>query len=300
MNRPSSETTRREFLRGLAGAAAAGALALPLGRPGARASAAGSPTVVLVRDRDVLDGRRRPVAGILARMLDEGVAALLGEGDPAAAWSRLLSPGDTVGIKSNAWAYLPTPPELEEAIVERVKSSGIPAARISVNDRGVLQDRVFQESTALINVRPLRTHHWAGVGSCIKNYIMFSPDPPSWHADSCAELGRLWSLPVVRGKTRLNVLVMLTPLFHGKGPHHFNARYTWNYRGLLVGTDPVAVDATGLRILRAMRALHFGAEEPLAVSPKHIEVAGEKLRLGVADPSRIVVKKVGWEEGALI
>ena len=44
---------------------------------------------------------------------------------------------------------------------------------------------------------------------------------------------------------RLNILVMLTPQFHGVGPHSFSSRFTWPYGGLLVGTDPVAVDATG-------------------------------------------------------
>lgn len=296
-----AETTRREFLKGLAGAAVATALPVPIApaRPASAAQQDGV-RVVLVRDRNVLDERGRPVAGVLARMLDDGVAALAGVRDPAEAWRGLLSPDDTVGVKSNAWSYLPTPPELEEALVRRVRGVGIPSGRVSVDDRGVLGDPVFRESTALINVRPMRTHHWAGVGSCIKNYIMFSPDPPSWHEDSCADLGGLWDLPIVRGKTRLNVLVMLAPLFHGKGPHHFNARYLWRYHGIVVGRDPVAVDATGLAILQEMRRRHFGAEEPFAVPPKHIATAERKFGLGVADPARIRVEKVGWVEGALI
>lgn len=287
------------FLKGLAGAAVAGLLPGPLA-PRRAAAAGGEARVVLVRDKDVLDEQGRPVAEVLARMLDDAVAAIGGVKDPAEAWRRLLSPEDTVGVKSNSWFFLPTPPELEEALVRRIRGVGVPPSRISVRDHGVLADPVFRESTALINARPMRTHHWAGVGSCIKNYIMFSPDPPSWHGDSCADLGGLWDLPIVRGKTRLNVLVLLAPLFHGTGPHHFNARFTWKYHGLLVGTDPVAVDATGLEILRAMRRRHFGAEEPFAVPPKHIELAEKKFRLGVADRSRIRVEKLGWTEGALI
>ena len=104
----------------------------------------------------------------------------------------------------------------------------------------------------------------------------------------------------MEGKTRLNILVMLSPLFHGKGPHHFHAEYTWNYKGLIVGFDPVAVDSTGLRILEARRRAHFGKEEPFATPVTHLKVADEKYRLGNADPSRIEVVKLGWQEDVLI
>jgi hypothetical protein len=146
----------------------------------------------------------------------------------------------------------------------------------------------------------MHTHHWAGVGSLLKNYIQFVPEPYKLHGDSCANLGSVWQLPIVKDKTRLNVLVMLTPLFHGKGPHHFQKQYLWDYKGLLVGKDPVAVDATGLRILEAKRLEYFGEEQPFPIPPKHIRVAEEKFHLGVADPSKIEVKKIGWEEGILI
>ena len=92
----------------------------------------------------------------------------------------------------------------------------------------------------------------------------------------------VWNLPICRYKTRLNILVMLTPLFQSKGPHDFSRQYTWPYRGLLVGTDPVATDATGLGILRAKRLDFFGEDQPFEVPPKHIRVAEQKFGLGVA------------------
>jgi len=315
MKKTSWRCTRRSFLRELAPVALVGPAAMSVfcdatprdeAAPRTEATAgreSASETrsrVVLVRDRDVLDagGHARPE--VVARMLDDGVSRLLGETRPGAAWERLVRPGETVGVKSNAWRFLPTPRVLEDAIRERIVAAGVAAERVGVDDRGVLKNPVFLEATALINVRPMRTHHWAGVGSCIKNYIMFSPDPPAWHADACAHLAGLWNLPLVRGKTRLNVLVMLTPLFHGKGPHHFQSRYTWDYRGMIIGTDPVAVDATGLRIIEARRRQHFGSDQPFAVPPKHIRIAQDRHRLGVADPARIDVIQLGWMDGALI
>ncbi len=300
--------SRRDFLRGAAGVSLAAASGTFCQKKDSLAKAPEKKKVgvqkrsrvVLVRDRKVIDKNRKVDPEIIARMLDDGVKALLKEKDARAAWARLIRPDDVVGIKSNAWSYLPTPAELEETIRQRVIEAGVPGDKIDVDDRGVLQNPVFKSATALVNVRPMRTHHWSGVGSCIKNYIMFHPDPPHWHPDSCADLAGLWRLPMVAGKTRLNVLVMLTPLFHGKGPHHYQAEYTWEYRGLIIGQDPVAVDATGLRIIEAKRNLHFCKSVPFASSAKHIRIAQDKHDLGVADPGRIDLVKLGWMEAALI
>jgi hypothetical protein len=146
----------------------------------------------------------------------------------------------------------------------------------------------------------MRTHHWSGVGSLLKNYIMFVEEPWQYHDNSCADLAKLWRLSHVKDKTRLNILVMLTPLFHGIGAHHFDKTYTWPYKGLLVGTDPVAVDAVGLEILRAKRKEFFGDDRPLKPSPHHIALADTKHKLGVADPNKIDIIRIGLAEGSLI
>jgi len=290
-------TTRRAWLEG-SGALLAGLLA-----PGvARAKPAEKSRVVLIRDKDVFDEKGKLRAEVLERMLDRGVTSLLrldGK-QPARAWKRLFKPSDVVGIKSNVWAHLPTPPALEAALRSRVLGAGVSAGNVSVDDRGVLRNKVFARASALINVRPMRTHHWAGVGSLIKNYIMFVPRPYQYHGDSCADLAAIWKLPHLRGKTRLNVLVMLTPLFYGIGPHHYDARYVWRYNGLLLGTDPVAVDATGLRIIMAKRRAHFGEERRMRPPAKHIRLADTRHKLGNADPRRIELVRLGWAEGRLI
>lgn len=290
-----STLTRRELLAGALLGACAG-----LASPG-RARAAGQRSrVVLIRDPAVLDDRGAIRAPILERMLDQAVTRLLGAPDPASAWRRLIRADDTVGIKSNVWPHLPTPPELEAVLRRRVIQAGVPEARVAVDDRGVLRNPTFRKATALINARPLRTHHWAGVGSLIKNYIMFSPDPPRYHPDACADLGALWKLPACAGKTRLNVLVMLTPLFYGVGPHHYDTQYVWRYQGLLVGIDPVAVDTIGLRILMAKRRAHFGEERRLRPPAKHIALAGTRHGLGQSDPARIELIKLGWMKDSLV
>jgi hypothetical protein len=291
--------TRREFLKDAATAAVAGALYL--NSPVSLFSGTGEKSrVVLVRDKDLLNEFGMPVEGVVQRMLDQAVTTLLNEDDPVRAWKRIIKPTDVVGIKSNVWSYLPTPKVLEKAVKSRIIEAGVPEKKIGIRDRGLLGDPLFRDATALVNVRPFRTHHWSGVGSLIKNYIMFVERPDAYHADSCADLASIWKLPVVQGKTRLNLLVLFTPLFHGMGPHHFNPKYTWAYKGLLAGIDPVAVDATGVRILLAKRKQFFGEERPLNPPPKHIFLADTRHHLGTADPGKIDLVKIGWEEDILI
>lgn len=291
--------TRRDFLKvasaaPLAGALVSGLNARPLPQAADRAK------VVLIRDAAALDAAGNPDPAVIQKMLDEAVCVLLDDKDPVAAWKKIIKPEDTVGIKTNVWQYIPTTSQVEQALRRRIMDAGVAEDRIAIDDRGVLRNPVFQQATALVNARPARTHHWAGMGSLIKNYIMFTPRPYEWHADACADLAKIWEFPEVKGKTRLNVLVMLTPLFHGIGPHHFSKEFVWEYKGLIVSRDPVAADATGLRILQAKRQAHFGDDRPMQPLPHHIQYAETRHHLGISDPARIDVVRLGWEDGILI
>lgn len=285
--------TRRDFLKGTA--VAAGALYVG-GSEKVFAQSAPLTRVVVVRRKDVLDDLNKPNAEILSDMLDEGVTALFETSDIQTAWKKIVKTDDTVGIKTNNWRFLATPPELEQAIKRRVIEVGVPETKIGIKDWGVLNDPIFTGATALINTSPMRTHHWAGVGTLLKNYILFVPKPSDYHPDTCADLATIWKLPIVAGKTRLNVLVMLTPLFHGEGPHHFNPQYIWKYNGLILGTDPVAVDSTGVRIILNKRKEYFKEDRPLNPPPKHIFLADTRHGLGTADPAKIQLVQLGWKE----
>lgn len=290
---------RRDFL--ITGAAAALSGVLAVSTPSfANLLQRKKSRVVLIRHAKVTDRLNRPDKGILTDMMDEAVTELLQIQDVEAAWRRLIRPADIVGIKSNVWQYLRTPVALEDIVRERIIGTGVPPGNIATDDRGVYSNPAFRRATALINLRPLRTHHWSGLGTLIKNYIMFVNRPAEYHGDSCADLASIWKLPHVVDRTRLNVLVMLTPLFHGSGPHHFNPEYLWRYNGLLVGTDPVAVDAVGARIIEARRREYFGEDRPISPPPKHIELADTRHKLGNADPDRIELIRLGWRDGELI
>lgn len=291
--------TRRDFLKVAAVTPVMGAVAGSLKIPAAEKPLQKS-KVVLIRDENALLSFKKPDAEVVQRMLDEAVTTLVEEKDVTKAWKTLISPDDVVGIKTNIMRYLPTTSEVENAIKKRILDAGVAENNIGIDDRGVRENPIFKKATALINARPARTHHWAGMGSCIKNYIMFVPKAFEYHGDSCADLATIWKDFNLKDKTKLNILVMLFPQFHTVGPHSYADKYIWEYKGLIVSKDPVAADSTGMRIIEAKRKEYFGENVPMKTPAKHIRLAETRHGLGVADPAKIELIKLGWEDGILI
>jgi len=95
-------------------------------------------------------------------------------------------------------------------------------------------------------------------------------------------------------------LSLLRTQFYSREAHHFDKRYFSEYKGLLIGKDPVALDAVGVRLLQRQRIAYFGEDRPLDTQPIHIVAADQKYKLGVSDLNRIEVIKLGWMEGVLI
>jgi hypothetical protein len=288
--------TRRDFMRGTAAAVLGASVAF-----GQQPAAAVQKTrVVLIRHPEALNADSEFNEPVIQQMLDEAVMRLLDQPDPVTAFKRILKPEDIVGIKSNVWSFLPTPAPVEKALKRRVLEAGVKEENIGIDDHTVRTNPIFVKATALLNARPLRTHYLAGMSGCIKNFIMFGETQPEYHPDNCASLGSLFALPQVKGKTRLNVLCVLTPQYYGRGPHNFSRRYVWNYKGLIVGEDPVAVDTIGLRLLMAKRRIELGPAQELPPVPKHIQLADTKYGIGTSDMAKIDLVKLGWLDDILI
>jgi hypothetical protein len=291
--------TRRDFIRTGSCVVMGGLMGLPwvdkaAGQTGQKSR------VVLIRDKKVTQGYGSLDKKRTEDMLDQAVAVLLGAPDPTSAWRKIATPQDIVGIKSNVWHYLPTPQTLEDALAERLIQIGVDPDNISIDDRGVRYNPVFKKATILFNIRPLRTHHWSGLGTLLKNYIMFVSSPMMYHGNACEKLGSIWQKPGIGENTRLNILVMFTPLFHGIGPHHFSRKYTWAYGGLIVSHDPVAADVIGASIIQAKRNEYFGKYKPISPRPLHIAAADTMYGIGNSHPDRIELIRLGWDDDILI
>jgi hypothetical protein len=285
--------TRRDFIRGTTGAALGTAL---LGADWLQADPTAGPRsqVVIVRDAQAMDAAMKADKEVVARMLAQALAAVTGKGDAKAAWLSLVKPTDVVGLVPTPHLN-PTHDELVEAVRDSLVAAGIPVERI-VDAQGRSVD--LAPITALISLPALKAHWLTGIGTVIKNYILYSGAPRDYHNQDSAKLGAIWNLPQVKGKTKLVLVDALHPLCD-KGPQ-VDPRYKWAYKGLIAGLDPVAVDAVALRIIEAKRQALRGEPWPLSPPPICIEAADKVYKLGNSDPARIDVRLLGWKVDPLV
>ena len=276
-----STITRRDLLRGAAYTTIG--VAMGLGPLRAIAEAAGKPlaTVVIVRSKDVLDKDGNVSKPSLDKMLDAGMLKLTGAKSVDVAWKSCFKPEDAVGIKMSKQMTV-THVELTDAITKRLTAIGV--TKSEVWDRDAKKPEGF---TALINVPGMKTHWLSGIAAAIKNYAGCHPKPSQYHPDSCANLAEMWEYPSLRGKTRLVIIDALKVLYNG-GPQ-IDPRYLWDYKGLILGTDPVAVDAVCLSIIAKKRNQTQPPEWVISPPPKHIEVADTKYKLGTSDLAKIKI-----------
>ena len=286
--------TRRDFIRGTVGATLAVSV---LGVPWAKGSEkTGRPSLVtVVRDKNVMDSGFKVNPNILQSMLDRTVLQVTGKRKIREAWADLVKPDDIVGL-------VPTPhlnPTHEE-LVDVVKSSlmkevGIPEKNIIMAQGG---KRKPGKCTALISMPALKGHWLTGIGTVIKNYIMYSGRPSSYHGEKSAKLGEIWLIPEVKSKTRLVLVDAIHPLCD-KGPQS-DPRYKWAYNGLIAGTDPVAVETVCLKVLTEKRHALRGEPWPISPPPICVEAADKVYGLGTSKMEEIKIAHFGWEGDLLL
>jgi len=273
--------------------------------------------VVLVRSEDALDANARPSSEVVHKMLDTALVRFSGETTPKAAWSKYIKSSDVVGVKMNVMVNA-THPEVVRAIITRLLDVGVEDRNIITWDRnnagigmkGVeVRNRHFgydskthiskivtEKCTAFINVPGIKAHWVAGIAVALKNWVgavrglQLSDKGVTYaiHADSCAECCKFNAMSVIRDKCRLVIVDALRPLCH-VGPQ-LNPRYLWPYKGLLVSTDPVAVDVVSAQIIQEQRdKLNLGPIRPPA---KHVPLADTKYHLGNSDRDKIELLRI--------
>jgi uncharacterized protein (DUF362 family) len=242
-----------------------------------------------------MDAQRNVDSVILQSMLDRTVLMVSGRATVQEAWSELIKPDDIVGLVPTPHLN-PTHPELVGVVkASLVKEAGISESRIISAQGG---KRRPGRCTALISVPALKGHWLTGIGTVLKNYIMYSGRPSRYHDERSAKLGEIWLIPEVKAKTRLVLVDALYPLCD-KGPQP-DPRYKWAYNGLIAGTDPVAVETVSLNILNAKRQALRGEPWPISPPPVCIEAADNAYGLGTSKLEEIKISHYGWEEELLI
>ena len=288
--------TRRDFMRGTVGAVVGGSVAGagPLGASTRSPRPPRSAQVVVVRDQRALNASHDVDVTVLREMLSETITRVTGQRSARAGWQSMFKPADVVGLVPTDHLN-PTHGEVVEAVRAQLIDAGIAADRIR-NAQGGLDNA--RRCTALIALPALKAHWLTGMGTVLKLYILYSGYPSRYHGENNVNLGEIWNMPDVKGKTRLVLVDALRPLCD-KGPQP-DPRYLWDYRGLIAGTDPVAVEAVGLKIIMAKRQALRGEPWPLSPPPLSVAAADEKFGLGTSRLSEITLQTYGWSQDALV
>lgn len=117
---------------------------------------------------------------------------------------------------------------------------------------------IITSCTALVNIPLLKTHRASLLTLNLKNHYGSIPkeivqdSSLKFHNDGRFEnIVRVNSLPPIKEKTRLCIADGIIAQYN-EGPKG-NPNFQWNFGGILVGTDPVAVDSIGLKIINDKR-----------------------------------------------
>lgn len=275
--------------------------------------------VVVVTDRRVLDAAHRTDAAILRRMLQKALVSLSGADDAPAAWRRYFRKDDFVAIKYNeiGGAAIETNPALRTTVTQALtRHVGIDADKvvhigrctkyrgkyrgwgktypIRTTDHTTSFSSVFEtHATAVCNLPVCKTHQARGVTCALKNHLGSVKNPYMFCGDD--DWPRLWknlpelnTLPPIKKKTRLIVVDALRPQYD-KGPTH-DPRHRFSHCSLIVTTDPVAADATALKIIeRARKSKMKDWRMPYA---RKMLAFAQALGVGVADEKKIRVTRI--------
>ena len=158
---------------------------------------------------------------------------------------------------------------------------------------GSLYSRIVtQESDALVSAAVLKDHNLAGLSCALKNFYGAIHNPNKYHDNGCDPfVADVCTHRHIRGRLRLAVCDATRPQCHGGPPGR--RRWQWPYGGIILSTDPVALDRVALEILERRRAqvgLRPLADEDRPV--RYLDSAAAR-GLGRADLADIEVVSIG-------
>ena len=288
--------------------------------------------VIIGQDKEILDKEGRARKDLARKIISESIKALAGEKDVANAWKALFNKDDTVGIKLNCLAGRGLSPrkEVVDLIIEGLKLAGLEDEQIIVWDKvdidlqkagyainyyskgvkcfGTNRDYepepeitgsvgscfsriISKRCSAIINVPVLKDHDLAGVSIGMKNFYGAIHNPNKYHDSNCNPyVADLNSHPYIKDKLRLIICDAITAQYHG-GPA-YNPQWVWNFNGIIMATDPVALDRIGAKIIEDKRKEKgLSSFKEAKREPKYIETAAD-LKLGNCDSGKIEVVRV--------
>ena len=217
---------------------------------------------------------------------------------------------------------------LVEAVCDRLQQAGIPARNIVIWDRlnsdlesagfrivaqrdrirclgndewgyeddlaahGSVASRMSKALTrvcdVVINLPVLKDHGIVGVTGALKNLFGAIHNPNKYHINAGNPyVADVYMLPPIREKVRLTICDATIAQYEGGPP--YMPQWSWPFNGLIVASDPVALDQTAWRIIELKRAEKgMKSLEEMKRAPSYIATAADSShQLGTNDPKRI-------------
>jgi uncharacterized protein (DUF362 family) len=257
-------------------------------------STQGASNVVEITN-SMVRGKNSFSQSVIEKMLDEGIAALYRTNEPEKIWKQLFSRNEVVGIKVNclSGSHCSSHPVLVEAIIEKLKQTGIEPGNIIIWDR-LNQD--LESAGYRINWKDKnkircygndiagyddRLYINGSVGSLISRTLI----------QTCSAI---INVPVLKDHGIVGITLSMKNFFgaiHNPNKYHskngnpyiadlyqinlirqktrlticdaldaqyeggppFKPQWTWPFNGLLIGVDGVALDRVGWQIIENKR-----------------------------------------------
>ncbi|GAJ12262.1 unnamed protein product, partial [marine sediment metagenome] len=157
----------------------------------------------------------------------------------------------------------------------------------------LLSNALTKHCSVIINVPVLKDHGIVGITGAMKNFFGAIHNPNKYHGNlGDPYIPDLCSLPVIREKTRLIIFDALNAQYEGGPP--YMPQWRWNFNGIIIGVDPVAIDYTAWQLIeterkkRGLPTLKAVGREPTYIAT----AADEAHNLGTNNPNQIKVVNV--------
>jgi uncharacterized protein (DUF362 family) len=125
-----------------------------------------------------------------------------------------------------------------------------------VGDKKTRLTKILTEMCdSIINIPLIKDHGTAGFTGALKNHYGTINNAREFHANNCTSPGipEVNTIPIIQKKQKLIISNALSCVFNG-GPR-WDRKFMWNFGGILIGTDPVAIDTVMFNIINEKRKL---------------------------------------------
>ena len=158
---------------------------------------------------------------------------------------------------------------------DKSAGEGYDTKDLQAGEKTTRVSKVLKEmTTAMINVPVMKTHRTAGVTGSLKNHYGTIENPREFHSNYATNPGipEINLLDEIRNKQKLIIMDALLGVFNN-GPG-WDREFMWPFGGIMIGTDPVAIDTIMFGIINEKRKTE-GLDPITESNARHLKISAE-------------------------